>query len=255
MGGSISFFNRITEWLRSAGSSGGHLVQPPSSSRATESQLLRTMSTQLLNISKVRGCRTSLGNLCQCLVTLTVKKCLLMFRGNLLCFRFGLLLWSCHWAPLKRAWHYSFCPLSFQAFIHIDEIPLSLLFSRLNSPSSLSLSPQEKRSSPFIVLVAIHCTLSSMATSHFCWGAQNWTQLSRRGLTSAEGRGRITSPSSGIPSLPFSSHTHTLTYTFPSLYRNVVPVRLKFCYVWIPKLGRQNQTVPMSQQTIKKPTV
>ena len=49
----------------------------------------------------------SLGNLCQCSVTLTVKKCFLMFRGNLLCFR--LCLWSWHWAPLKRAWLHPIC--------------------------------------------------------------------------------------------------------------------------------------------------
>jgi len=29
---------------------------------------------------------TLLGNLCQCSVTLTVRKCLLIFRGNFLCF-------------------------------------------------------------------------------------------------------------------------------------------------------------------------
>jgi len=41
---------------------------------------------RLLSASKDADATTSLGNLCQCLVTLTVKKCFLMFRGNLLCF-------------------------------------------------------------------------------------------------------------------------------------------------------------------------
>ena len=57
------------------------------SSRATQSQLPSTMSIGLLNISKDGDSAVSLGNLCQCSVTLTVIKCFLMFRGNLLCFR------------------------------------------------------------------------------------------------------------------------------------------------------------------------
>lgn len=36
-----------------------------------------------------------------------------------------------------------------------DEIPLCLLFSRLNSPSSVSLFSQERCSSPFIILAAL----------------------------------------------------------------------------------------------------
>ena len=42
-----------------------------------------------------------------------------------------------------------------QVFIHINEISLSLLFSRLNSPSSHSLSTYERCSRPFTVLVAL----------------------------------------------------------------------------------------------------
>ena len=50
------------------------------------SQLPRTASRWPLNISEDGDSTTSLGNLCQCLITLTGKKCFLMFRGNLLCF-------------------------------------------------------------------------------------------------------------------------------------------------------------------------
>ena len=61
-----------------------------------------------------------------------------------------------------------------------------LLFSRLNSSSSLSLSSYQRCSSPFIIFPALHCTLSSMSMSLLYWGAWNWTQHSRCGLTSAE---------------------------------------------------------------------
>lgn len=42
----------------------------------------------------------SLGNMCQCFVTLTVAESLLMFRENLLCFRFARCLWP-RWAQLS----------------------------------------------------------------------------------------------------------------------------------------------------------
>lgn len=72
---------RITAWLRLKGTSGVHLVQPCHSSR-----LPRSMFRQYLTISKDADSTTSLGNLGQCLVTLTVKRCFWMFRGNHLCF-------------------------------------------------------------------------------------------------------------------------------------------------------------------------
>ena len=46
------------------GTSGAHLVQPPHPSRATQSQLPRTMPRGLLSISKDGDSTTSLGNLC-----------------------------------------------------------------------------------------------------------------------------------------------------------------------------------------------
>lgn len=52
--------------------------------------LPRSMSRWLLNISKEEDSTTSVGNLWKRLVTPSVKKCLLMFRGNLL--RFNLWL-------------------------------------------------------------------------------------------------------------------------------------------------------------------
>lgn len=67
------------------GTSGHHLVQSQCPNRVTWSQLPRTVSRQLLNISKDENSMNSLGNLCQCPVILTVT-CSLMFTGNHLCF-------------------------------------------------------------------------------------------------------------------------------------------------------------------------
>ena len=58
----------------------------PCLSRASYSWLPRNMFRWLLSISKDGDSTTCLGNLCQCSVTRTVKKCFPMLRGNLLCF-------------------------------------------------------------------------------------------------------------------------------------------------------------------------
>ena len=67
----------------------GHLVQPSCRSRVTYSRLHRTLSRQVLNISREGESTTSLGNLFQCSITLKVKKFFLMFSWNFLCFRSG----------------------------------------------------------------------------------------------------------------------------------------------------------------------
>lgn len=58
-----------------------HLVQPLCSNKVAQSQLPKTMSRQLLNISKDVESTTSLGNICQSLEW----KNILVLRGNLLC--------------------------------------------------------------------------------------------------------------------------------------------------------------------------
>ena len=67
--------------------------------------------------------------------------------------------------------------------------PWSLLVSKLNKPSSLSLSSQERCSSPLIILVALLWTCYKSSTSFLCWGPQVWTQCCRWDLT-REGKSR-----------------------------------------------------------------
>lgn len=61
------------------------------SRKATYRQLPMTMSSWFFSTSKEGDSTTSMGNLCQCSVIFTVKKCFFMFRRNLL--------------------HFSLCPL------------------------------------------------------------------------------------------------------------------------------------------------
>jgi len=77
---------RITECSGLAGTSVDHLVQPLCRSRVTYSRLHRTLSRQVLNISRERESTASLGSLFQCSVTLRGKKFFLMFSWNFLCF-------------------------------------------------------------------------------------------------------------------------------------------------------------------------
>ena len=63
----------------------GHLLQHPCRSRVTYSRLHRTLSRQVLNISREGDSTTSLGSLFQCSVALRGTKFFLMFRRNFLC--------------------------------------------------------------------------------------------------------------------------------------------------------------------------
>lgn len=68
--------------------------------------------------------------------------------------------------------------------------PRRLLLYRLNSPA-LSGFPPMKCSSLLITLAALRSALSVISVALSYWGAQNWTQHSRCGITSAGQRGRI----------------------------------------------------------------
>ena len=71
--------------------------------------------------------------------------------------------------------------------------PRSLLFSRLNSPNSLSPSLQKRCSIPLISFVSLLWPHSNRSVSFLCWGLQSWTQHTRQALTWTEYRGRIPS--------------------------------------------------------------
>lgn len=88
-------------------------------------------------------------------------------------------LWSCHWAPLKRAWLQLLKP-SLQVFVCVAEIPLSFLSSMLDIPSSLTLCPYERCSNPWVILLALCQTVSSVSLSALYWAAQHWTLHSRQ---------------------------------------------------------------------------
>jgi len=71
--------------------------------------------------------------------------------------------------------------------------PCSLLFSRLNNPTSFSLSSQERCFGSWIIFVALLWVHFKNSTSFLCWGPQVWMQYSSWGFMSVEWRGTITS--------------------------------------------------------------
>lgn len=130
-------------------------------------------------ISKDGDSTTSMGHLHQCSITLSVKKCFLVFGENLPEF------WLVPVASSPVSGHHwnepgsiSFVP-SLQVFIDMGEILLGLLFSGLSSLRCLSLFSWETCFSLLIILTALHWTLSSgESLSLVWWAAQNWTQCS-----------------------------------------------------------------------------
>lgn len=82
---------------------------------------------------------------------LSVWKCFLIFRGKLLCF-----CGSCHWTPWQNQTMFFLHP----SFRDLDKTSLCVLFFKLNSSSSLILSSQERCSSPVVISMALHSTIS-----------------------------------------------------------------------------------------------
>lgn len=91
----------------------------------------------------------------QCSVILMVRECLLMFKWNCLCFSLNPLLLALSLGTIEKSLDPS--SSSHQELGSIDVIYLIYLFSRLNGPSSHSLSSLGRCFRPFIISVA------------FCW--------------------------------------------------------------------------------------
>lgn len=150
------------------------------------------MCRKVLSISREVDSRTSLGSLFHCFLIPKVKF-FLIFRWTHLC----LSLFPLHFVLSVVTTEKSLAPLSWHLpWKHLCALlrsPLSFLFSRLDKPSSLSLSSQKRFSSALPMFIALHWTLSSNSLSFLNWGAQNWVRYSRHGLIRAEQSGRISS--------------------------------------------------------------
>uniref|UniRef100_A0A8B9QH24 Glycoprotein endo-alpha-1,2-mannosidase n=2 Tax=Apteryx owenii TaxID=8824 RepID=A0A8B9QH24_APTOW len=114
------------------------------------------------------------------------KEVFLMFKWNFLCFSLCPLPLILSLGTTEKSLAPSSLDPPIRYLYLLIRISLSLLFSRLNRPSSLSFFSYKQCSSPLIVFVALCWTCSSRSVSVLYWGAQNWTQYSRWGLTSTE---------------------------------------------------------------------
>ena len=167
--------------------------QPPAIGRDTslQTRLLEAPPSLALNASREGAFTVSLGDLFQCLTTLTVKNFFLKSSLNLPSsslkpFHLILLLHALLKSPSP-----AFLQALFRYWKAIIRFPWSLLLSRLKSPYSLNLSPLGRCSSPLIM--AFFWTCSSSPMSFLYRRFQNWLQSAKWSFMRAEQRGRITS--------------------------------------------------------------
>lgn len=163
-------FSTEAELLKLEGTSGGIWSKPPCSCRATyHGWVPRAMSRWLLSISKAGDSTVPLGNLFQCPVTLTVKKCYLMFWQSLLFFISC--LFSCHWVLMETASLWPLCLLSSGIYTHWWDPPqpsfLQTKQSQLSQPFCVGHAP-----SPYWPSFWLFST--SLPPWH--WGTQDRTQ-------------------------------------------------------------------------------
>ena len=139
---SVQVFFRITEWWRLEGTSGRHPVQPP----LLQQVHLEPVAQDRVQMASEYLWGRRLHNLFgQPVPVLGDPHSEKVFPDVQ---RESSVFWCVHTAsgPPRHHWKVAgsvFSAPSLQEFIYIDEIPLSLLFSRLNSPSSLSLPSHE----------------------------------------------------------------------------------------------------------------
>lgn len=146
------------------------------------------MSRWLLKLFKDGNSTSSLDNLCLYSGTLTVKRWLLMFKQNFLCFSLcpfvSGALTGHDW---KETLSLLFAP-SLELFVYTKKIPTTLFFFQLSSPSSLSLPSYDACLDLLTIFVTLCWTHSRSFTSLVYWKAQHWTKLSRWGLSRTEKR-------------------------------------------------------------------
>jgi len=154
----------------------------------------RIFCSWVLYISRHEYSVTSLGNLIQCLTTLTEKKCFLVFRKNFL-------FLNVYALPLVLSVNTTekILPPSpsfpHQVFVHNEKIALRLSFSRLNSHNSLSLSSYK----PSLWAVAGLAPVSPCLS---------WTGECRTGQHSTpDGATPVLSTEEGSPSSGFWQHS------------------------------------------------
>jgi len=117
-----------------------------------QTRVLKAPSSPALNTAREGAATASLGSLCQGLTTLTGKNFFLLSKSPL--FHLEAItpcpITTC---PCKKSFS-SFIVGPFRYWKAAVSCPQSLLFSRLKSPNSLSLSSQQRCSSPWIIVVA-----------------------------------------------------------------------------------------------------
>lgn len=159
------------------------------------------MSSWILKASKKADSTISFSNLNRDSVILMGKRC---FTWNVPSFRAGPLplVLSLRTTEKNLALSFLFfCP--FRYLYKLIRSPPSLPFSRLNSPSCLSLSPLGRCSGPFITLVTFGWSLCSISMSLLYWEAQT-ENLEMSHQHQAEGKDQLLQPAGNtLPSTPW----------------------------------------------------
>lgn len=117
--------------------------------------------TYIFPLSKDGDSTNSLSNLFQCLTLAQGKSVFLCWNGISCAWICSQFLLSHYWAPVRRPWTFS---LLLGIYTHWWD-PLSLLFSRQNSFSSLSLASYERQSSFLYNTAALHWIHSNKSVS------------------------------------------------------------------------------------------
>lgn len=140
-----------------------------------------------------------------------------------------------HMTPCKKGvWSL----LPFFQYQRVKMSPLCLLFSKLNKPTSLSLSPHARLSPSLLIFVASLWTLSSQSTPFLYSREQTWTQYSRPGkcwvnwdskflISAGDALVDAAQPPAGFlcPSCILVTHTELLVHQDPKILSIKLPHR------------------------------